>query len=98
MINLKKKIQLKRNKKTNEMHNVRKFSIYYGCCRSDTNMETQELANKILEDKYYNFKIRQEQLQVIDSVIQAKDTIAVFPTGFGKSICYILPPLILDKV
>jgi len=23
---------------------------------------------------------------------------AVLPTGFGKSMCYVLPPLILDKV
>ena len=30
--------------------------------------------------------------------LKQQDTFAVLPTGYCKSVCYVLPPLILDKV
>ena len=38
-----------------------------------------------------------EQIQVIDAVITGEDVMMVLPTGFGKSACYQIPSLILDK-
>ncbi|MEC5157974.1 ATP-dependent DNA helicase RecQ [Chryseobacterium sp. MP_3.2] len=43
---------------------------------------------------YDAFKDSQEE--IIDAVISGKDTLALLPTGGGKSMCYQLPALILE--
>src|SRR5436190_20939516 len=36
------------------------------------------------------------QQQVIDALLAGRSSLAVFPTGGGKSLCYQLPALLLD--
>lgn len=43
---------------------------------------------------YRDFKTGQED--VISRLLDGKSTLAVFPTGGGKSLCYQLPALVLD--
>lgn len=51
---------------------------------------------EILE-KYYGYReFRKGQEEVIDSILEGKDVLAIMPTGGGKSICYQVPALILD--
>ncbi len=38
-----------------------------------------------------------EQVEVIDAVVTGQDVLMVLPTGFGKSACYQIPSLILNK-
>jgi ATP-dependent DNA helicase RecQ len=38
------------------------------------------------------------QVEVVQSLLSRQDTLAVMPTGAGKSICYQLPSLIFDGV
>lgn len=46
---------------------------------------------------YYGFKeFRSEQEKIIDSVIQGFDTIGLLPTGYGKSITFIIPALMME--
>lgn len=42
-------------------------------------------------------KLKPEQKNIITSVINRKDTLAILPTGFGKSLCYVLPHLITNR-
>jgi ATP-dependent DNA helicase RecQ len=45
---------------------------------------------------YPNFRSKQEE--IIDSVLAGTDTLALLPTGGGKSICYQVPGLLLDGI
>lgn len=42
---------------------------------------------------YPDFK--EGQQQIIDSIVQQRDTLGILPTGGGKSICYQIPSLLL---
>ena len=53
------------------------------------------MLKKILK-KYYGFaKFRPGQEDVMQSILNGRDTLALMPTGGGKSLCYQLPALIL---
>ena len=56
------------------------------------------LAEKTLQ-KYFGYPhFREGQRHVIERILQKKDTLAVMPTGGGKSICYQLPALLFEGV
>ena len=47
--------------------------------------------------KYFGFNnFKGEQKEIIQNVLDGKDTFVIMPTGGGKSMCYQLPALILD--
>lgn len=49
--------------------------------------------------KYWNFpNFRVNQEEIINAVLEKKDTLALLPTGGGKSICYQVPALIKDGI
>jgi superfamily II DNA helicase RecQ len=47
---------------------------------------------RILQDKQFHLQLKSEQKEIIQNVLERKDSMAVLPTGFGKSMCYVLPP------
>jgi ATP-dependent DNA helicase RecQ len=52
----------------------------------------------IVLKKYWNIdKIKDKQLELISYYMDNKDVIGLLPTGYGKSLCYLLPPLISNK-
>ncbi len=53
---------------------------------------------RILKETFGYSSFRFEQEKVINSVISGQDTMAIMPTGGGKSLCYQLPALYLDGV
>lgn len=53
---------------------------------------------KILKKKWGYDTLRSKQIKVIKSILKGKDTIALLTTGYGKSMCYLLPALALNKI
>ncbi|WP_125152321.1 DNA helicase RecQ [Clostridium rectalis] len=55
-------------------------------------------AKKILK-KYFGYdEFRKSQEKVIQSILNKEDTVAIMPTGAGKSICYQVPAILLKGV
>jgi ATP-dependent DNA helicase RecQ len=52
-----------------------------------------------LLEKYWGYKsFRPLQEEIINSVLQGKDTLALLPTGGGKSVCFQIPALAHDGI
>jgi superfamily II DNA helicase RecQ len=59
-------------------------------------METK--INKILK-KYWKIDLlKEKQKELIMNYLDGNDVVGLLPTGYGKSLCYLLPPLITNKV
>ncbi|MBM4428460.1 MAG: DNA helicase RecQ [Chloroflexi bacterium] len=50
----------------------------------------------ILKDTFGYDTFRPLQQEVIENILARRDTLAVMPTGGGKSLCYQIPSLMLD--
>ncbi|MDR2509568.1 MAG: DNA helicase RecQ [Spirochaetaceae bacterium] len=47
--------------------------------------------------RYFGYKrFREGQEEVIGAILEGRDTLAVMPTGAGKSICYQIPAMMLE--
>jgi len=62
-------------------------------CRTKRYHKLKKLLRKVYG--YDNFRIR--QYEVINKIINGEDVCAVFSTGHGKSICFQIPALYLNK-
>lgn len=51
-----------------------------------------------LRTHFHLSEFRKGQLQIIESVLSGRDTMAVMPTGGGKSLCYQLPAVVLNRL
>ena len=49
--------------------------------------------------KYFGYpNFRPGQKKIIDAILADHDTLAILPTGGGKSICFQIPGLVLDGI
>src|SRR5690606_8346195 len=55
-----------------------------------------DAARKVLRDVFGYGEFRPGQAEVISAVLARRDTLAVMPTGGGKSVCYQVPALLRE--
>lgn len=59
---------------------------------------TYSKAKSILKKFYGYDDFRPGQRKVVQSLLGGKDTVAIMPTGAGKSICFQIPALLFPGV
>ena len=55
---------------------------------------TLQDARDLLKDRFGYDDFRPAQSRVVEAVLSGRDTLAVLPTGFGKSVCFQIPALL----
>lgn len=58
----------------------------------------QKEAKTILKEYWGHDGFRGSQKEIIDTVSDGKDVLALMPTGGGKSVCYQIPALLKDGI
>lgn len=58
----------------------------------------QKKLLKILKETFGYTSFRLNQEKIIHAILEGKDTLAILPTGGGKSICYQVPALYLEGI
>lgn len=53
---------------------------------------------QILQQYWHYNEFRSGQLDIIQHILEGKDTLGILPTGGGKSICYQVPGMVLSGV
>ncbi|QEE49587.1 RecQ family ATP-dependent DNA helicase [Flavobacterium alkalisoli] len=53
---------------------------------------------EILKNYWKHDSFREPQEQIIQSVLQGKDTLAIMPTGGGKSVCFQVPAMVKEGI
>ena len=59
---------------------------------------TNQILHAKLKENFGFEKFRPNQEEIINCILSGHDTLAIMPTGGGKSICFQLPALIFQGI
>jgi ATP-dependent DNA helicase RecQ len=71
---------------------------YFYSFELDNWLMREEKLRYILKETFGYSDFRFEQLSIINSILDGRDTLAIMPTGGGKSLCYQIPALFQEGV
>src|SRR5277367_606358 len=57
----------------------------------------RDILEQILITNQLNIMLKDKQMDCFEAVVNKKDTFAILPTGYGKTLIYMLLPSLLDK-
>ena len=57
----------------------------------------KDFDNNIREQYGFDFELKDEQIEILHKIVNKKHCLGILPTGYGKSMCFIYPPLILSE-
>ncbi len=60
-------------------------------------MSDLRAARRVAKERLGVQRLHREQAQAIEAVLRRRDTLVVLPTGFGKSLIYQVPALLLER-
>jgi len=60
-------------------------------------MDLNHAFSLVKEQYNINIALKPEQVEILQMLF-LKNVMAVLPTGFGKSLLFLMPPLLLDQV
>ncbi len=61
-------------------------------------MSIEAIAHSVMRELGLDYQLKGAQAEILDVISQGKHCFSVLPTGYGKSLTYILPPLLKDRV
>jgi superfamily II DNA helicase RecQ len=57
------------------------------------------IFNLKIKNKFgFEFNLKEEQAKIISAILNGSNVVGNFPTGFGKSMCLYLIPLLFDEI
>ncbi len=62
------------------------------------NTERYKKTKDILKKTFNHDNFKPHQYEIIDTILNENDCIAVMPTGYGKSLCFQMPPLVSNEL
>ncbi|KAM7208350.1 P-loop containing nucleoside triphosphate hydrolase protein [Naviculisporaceae sp. PSN 640] len=57
-----------------------------------------ELAERLLKENFGYKSFRHEQARAIQAILDGDNTLVIFPTGAGKSLCYQIPAIAFSEL
>lgn len=79
-------------------NDVKEYNITDQYELSKMNTERYQKTKNILKNIFGYDNFKNNQYQIIDTILNEKDCVAILPTGYGKSLCFQIPPLVTNEL